>query len=250
MLVLTVRESRAACGCWRREGGFPVDAIDSEDMKYTFGQICVDAGARTLSNAAGPLHLTRKAFDLLVLLIERRPSAVAKEEIHARLWPDTFVSEASIQTLVHEIRQAIDEGSSGHSWIRTVHGIGYAFDGDVSLAGPAPPPSPVRPVAWLIGESIRLGLQPGAHILGRGMEDVVEIDLATISRRHARLTIGESATIEDLGSKNGTWVNDLRVTGARPLHDGDVVALGSAKFTFRFPRRPPSTESAELPPST
>jgi DNA-binding winged helix-turn-helix (wHTH) protein len=96
-------------------------------VKYTFGRISVDASARIIAVGARPVHLTRKAFDLLLLLLEHRATAVSKDAIYARLWPDTFVAESSLQTLVHEIRQAIDDGGTGTSWIRTVHGIGYSF---------------------------------------------------------------------------------------------------------------------------
>lgn len=50
-------------------------------------------------------HLTRKAFDLLVLMLETRPNAVTKDQIYARIWPDAFVTESSLHTLVREIRQ-------------------------------------------------------------------------------------------------------------------------------------------------
>ena len=58
------------------------------------------------------MRLTRKAWELLLLLLEQRPNAVSKAEIHARVWPETFVSESSVQSLVHEIRRAIDHGGA------------------------------------------------------------------------------------------------------------------------------------------
>ena len=217
-------------------------------MKYTFADICVDAGARTIANAAGSVHLTRKAFDLLLLLLESRPGAVSKEQIYTRLWPDTFVAESSLQTLIHEIRQALDSDRSPPSWIRTVHGIGYSFSGDVAVSAPPPPSGALkRPAAWLLGEAVRVALYAGENVLGREVEDVIEIDLPTVSRRHARIVIEETATIEDLGSKNGTWLDDVRLTGPQAIADGQIVSLGSARFTFRRVRSGQSTESSEMP---
>jgi len=182
-------------------------------VKYTFGTVCVDTGTRSVSGSRGPVHLTRKAFDLLLMLLEARPNALSKENIYARLWPDTFVGESSLQTLLHEIRLAIDDPGTHESWIRTMRGIGYRFCGDVLIDGISHPPQLERVTAWLIGESMRLGLRPGENILGRGLEGVTEVDLPTISRRHARIVVTEDRrTIEDLGSKNGTWRNDERVT--------------------------------------
>jgi DNA-binding winged helix-turn-helix (wHTH) protein len=219
-------------------------------VKYAFGPLRVDTDARVISSTAASVHLTRKGFDLLLLLLENRPNAVSKEQIYARVWPNTFVAESSLQTLIHEIREAIDSG--GHqSWIRTVHGIGYSFCGDGLVSDP--PSSEASRLehpaaAWLLGESIRVALHAGENIVGRGIEDVVEIEAPTISRRHARIIIGESITLEDLGSKNGTWLKDQRLTAPGALADGDVVKLGSATFTFRLSRQPKSTESVDKPP--
>ena len=221
-------------------------------MKYTFGRISVDASARTIAVAAEPLHLTRKAFDLLLLLLEHRATVVSKDSIYARLWPDTFVAESSLQTLVHEIRQAIDDRGTSTSWIRTVHGIGYSFAGDVHATPVASASARAeRPAAWLFRESMRLPLFVGENVLGRGVEDVIEVHLPTISRRHARITIAESAMLEDLGSKNGTWLKGERVIEPALLADGDEISLGSATFTFRLARSPKSTESSDMAaPST
>ena len=213
-------------------------------MKYAFGNICVDADARSISSDAGPLHVTRKAFDLLILLLESRPNAVSKTQVYDRLWPAVFVTESSLQTLVREIRQAIDEPGCRRSWIRTLYGVGYAFSGDVVVSGePGDPLVDTRPAAWFIGDSMRVGLCAGENVLGRG-SDVIDIDLPTISRRHARIVINDGAmTIEDLGSKNGTWVGDERLTGPCTLSDGNVVRLGSVRFTFCLARPPASTAS-------
>ncbi len=216
-------------------------------MTYAFGRLTVDAGARTLSSASGPVHLTKKAFDLLLLLLECRPHAVDKQQIYSRVWPDAFVTESSIQSLIHEIRQAIDEPGAQESRIRTVHGVGYSFCGEVAASdAPSSTPQRGRPAAWLVGESERVALYAGENIVGRGDDDVVEVDAATVSRRHARLVIdGDVVTLEDLGSKNGTWLDGQRLAAPRGLGDGSVLRLGSASFTFRLARRPKPTESAD-----
>lgn len=216
-------------------------------MTYTFGHICVDAGARRVSRAGRPVHLTRKALDLLLLLLEHRPNAVPKEQIHDHVWPDTFVSESSVQSLVREIRRSIDDAAAGASWILTVHGIGYRFDGDAVTSGsPVPEAASERPAAWLLGGPARVALVSGENVVGRG-DAVVEIEAPTISRHHARITIGTPATIEDLGSKNGTWLNDQRVTASTVLADGATVRLGSVTLTFRLAPKPRPTESVREP---
>ena len=106
-------------------------------MTYAFGSVRVDADARVISRTAGAVHLTRKGFDLLLLLLENRPNAVSKEEIYARVWPTRSCRSPAFSSLIHEIRRAIDDGGARQSWIRTVHGIGYSFCGDVQVSNPA-----------------------------------------------------------------------------------------------------------------
>ena len=214
-------------------------------MTFTFGRVCVDAQARRVSRDGRPVRLTRKAFDLLLLLLEHGPDAVSKEQIHARIWPHTFVGESSLQSLVHEIRRRVDDPARGASWIVTVHGVGYRFEGDAVTSRPAAGDA-ARPAAWLVAGATRLGLLPGENVIGRG-EGVIEIDAPTISRHHARITVAPVVTIEDLGSKNGTWIDGQRVTASAVLADGTSVRLGSVTMAFQLGRQPEPTESVREP---
>lgn len=99
-------------------------------MAHTFGLFVLDPGTRVLTRAGQPVPLTAKALDLLLLLHSRRPDAVAKEVIHQTLWPDTFVSDVSVTTLIFELRRALGESARIPRFIRTVHGQGYAFQPD------------------------------------------------------------------------------------------------------------------------
>ncbi len=214
-------------------------------MQYVFGSVCVNRAARSVSGAAGTVHLTTKAFDLLLLLLDSRSTVVSKEQIYERLWPETFVTESSIQTLIHEIREAIDVPGDPNSWIRTVRGVGYCFHGDVLASSWPTAARSDHPAAWLVGDSTRVALHAGENIVGRAGDGIVEIDLPTISRRHARITIGDSPVLDDLGSKNGTWLDGERLMEPRALSDGAIVRLGSVTFAFRLARPPRTTESVD-----
>jgi len=229
------------CPCW------PVTP-SSNAVNYRFGTVRLDPDSRSIENGGRAVHLTRKAFDLLLLLVEASPNAVTKDQVYARIWPDAFVTESSLQTLVREIRQALDEPHSRQSWIRTIRGIGYSFAGE-AVVSDRPSHAIESPLAWLIGKSLRVPLHAGENILGRGLDDVGEINLPGVSRRHARITLADAPVLEDLGSKNGTWLENERLTSPRELADGAAVRLGSAEFTFRLCRPAGSTESIEMLPS-
>jgi DNA-binding winged helix-turn-helix (wHTH) protein len=217
-------------------------------MSLRFGDLSFDAAARRVTRDGRELKLTRKAFDLLAMLVERRPDAVAKDDIHARLWPDTYVAEITLHSLVSELRRAIGDDTNDPHFIRTVHGFGYAFIAD---SQPQPIADHRRVRGWLIWDHERLQVFDGENVFGRGDADVVELPSTTVSRRHARISFDDDPWIEDLGSKNGTFVGDNRVTSRVRLNDGDRVRFGSFLLTFRVarPSDATATQSASDIPS-
>jgi DNA-binding winged helix-turn-helix (wHTH) protein len=215
-------------------------------MPLTFRDLSFDAATRQVSRRGDEIKLTRKAFDLLSMLVERRPEAVSKEDIHAHLWPDTFVAEITLHSLISEIRRAIGDDASEPRFIRTMHGFGYAF---IAAAEETPRRATAerrRIRGWLIWDTDRLQVLDGENLFGRGEADVVELPSTTVSRRHARISFEQEPWIEDLGSKNGTFVGDRQVTSRVRLSDGDRVRFGSFLLTFRLaqPADATSTQSA------
>jgi hypothetical protein len=188
--------------------------------------------------------LSPKAFDFLSHLLDRRPEAVAKTELIERLWPDTFVSDASLYNVVAEVRAAIGDAPRATRHIRTVPRYGYAFRGD---ARPAPVVEISRttpsglclvsgPREWILSE--------GPNVVGRNRDCGVRVDSATLSRHHARIVVSNGeAVVEDLGSKNGTFVNGRRVGQRVDLKDGDQLQAGSVAMTYRILDTLPSTET-------
>jgi DNA-binding winged helix-turn-helix (wHTH) protein len=209
-------------------------------MHLEFDNVTFDLEGRRLWVAGQLARLSPKAFDLLALLIERRPGAVAKAEIHERLWPGVHVSESSLPSLVSEIRDAIRDQAREQRFIRTLHGRGYAFD----WSEQHPAAIPRHTAGWLLGASEQIALNPGENVLGRDGPDVIPLKSATVSRRHARIVVDATrATIEDLGSKNGTYVNNRRLSAQTAIAEGDEVRIGSLLFTFRRSQSTGSTET-------
>jgi DNA-binding winged helix-turn-helix (wHTH) protein len=212
----------------------------------SFGPFTLDGGRRQLLSGEDlqPVHLSPKAYELLRVLIETRPRAVAKNELHDRLWPSTFVSEATLASLVAELREALGERGRDARFIRTVHGFGYAFSGLARESGE----SDLAPVAnWIICNGRETSLAEGEHVLGRDADVAVPLSSPTVSRHHARIVIaGDSVTLEDLGSKNGTFVRGHAVTAPIQLADGDQIRIGAFDITFRTLAAGGSTQT--LPP--
>ncbi len=200
-------------------------------MSVRFGEYALDEARRELLHRGAALHLTPKAYELLRLLLERRPAAVSKAEIHDRLWPGTFVSDVNLARLVFEIRTAIGDDPHVSRYIRTVRGFGYAFCDGVA-ATPAAFANPVQ--GRLIWGEREIALHEGENLLGRTPEAALWIDHGSISRRHARLTLHDGqAHLEDLGSRHGTFVDGARIAEPTLLRDGSRIALGSVAMVFR-----------------
>jgi len=203
----------------------------ARDLGIQFGDCVLDPGTRELSRRGRVVAISPKAFRLLEILLERRPNAVRKEELQELLWAGLFVSDGNLARLMTEIRDAIDDEASQPRWIRTVHGFGYAFSGEV---GPTAPRSDRRSTFRLIWGDREIALSEGENILGRDETSIAWIDVHSVSRRHARILIrGPRATLEDLGSKNGTFLCGKKVVGEVALGDGDAIQIGTVPLIFR-----------------
>jgi DNA-binding winged helix-turn-helix (wHTH) protein len=211
-------------------------------MRVRFAEYTLDTGSRELLRAERPVHLTGKAFRLLEVLVESRPNALSKDELQDRIWPGVFVSEGNLSSLATELRTALGDNARRPLFIRTVFGFGYAFCGDaVDVALRSPPPTRISRFRLLWGRK-EIVLVEGESILGRGPESLEWIKSESVSRRHARIVVaGDAATIEDLGSKNGTFLRGRPVEGKAPLSDGDRIRLGSVSLTVKMLAQPGST---------
>jgi DNA-binding winged helix-turn-helix (wHTH) protein len=204
--------------------------------------IVVDVGARLVRRDGMDVHLAPKAFDLLLILVRNQPNAVPHEQLHAALWPGVHVSETSLAALVTQLRKALGDTSGDGHVIRTLHRVGYAFIGDAVVTGH--PPVTVATVCRLIWRRESIEVAAGTSVIGRDRGCAVQIDADSVSRHHARLNVtGREVSLEDLGSKNGTWVEGERIQGAVPLTDGACFRLGTetVRLELTIDQRPTKT---------
>ena len=221
--------------------------LRNHPVRLRFGNFLVDDGTRQLLRDGVAVHLSPKAFELLLALLIDRPRALTKAELHQRLWPTTFVSDASLAMLVAEIRTALGESARHPRCLRTVHRHGYAFQAAAETA-PESAQASVAPAYWLVTSSRQIPLEPGDNIVGRDPKARVWLDSPSVSRRHAVIRVqDDGAILEDLGSKNGTHAGDKRVTGGICLADGDHLRFGTVDARIKaWTADPTHTESDPL----
>ena len=208
-------------------------------MKVRFAEFTLDSETRQLlSGGQGEIRLSPKAFDLLRALIERRPNVVDKSELHAQIWPATFVVDANLNVLIAEIRRALGDHPRQSRFIRTVHGVGYALCGEaVELDHPRAHASSGRAARfWLMWNDRAIVLSEGENIVGRDPQCHVWLDASGVSRRHARIHVtsaSDAVVVEDLGSKNGTLLLNAPIVGQARVTDGDLIQIGSVELKLR-----------------
>jgi len=215
-----------------------VNGLECANVTYRFGAFSLDSDTRQLLLNHAEVHLSPKAFELLTMLIVNRRRAVSKAELQEHLWPATFVEETNLAGLVAEIRRALRDDADQPTFVKTMHRFGYRFVGEVTEVAPPAPLVRSRARPCLILDQKHLPLMDGANVIGREPDATIQCDAPGVSRYHARIVVAKGgATIEDLGSKNGTFVKGERVMSAT-LADGDEIRLGTARLTFHV--SPPS----------
>jgi DNA-binding winged helix-turn-helix (wHTH) protein len=188
-------------------------------VRITFGNFAFDSQRHLLLRHGNAVALTPKAFALLEALLIAAPDPLSKEQIYEKLWPGVHVETGNLHNLISEIRTAL--GDDDHAMIITVHRIGYAFAAPLARSDSSSP-------RLLIGDDT-IELTEGETIIGRE-----RLGTPDASRRHARLVVtGNDVTVEDLGSKNGTFVRGERITARVPVRDGDEIIFGRTRATLR-----------------
>ena len=210
-----------------------------------FGSFVLDLETRELRRGNECVPLSPKAYQLLEVLVVNRPKALSKSALQEQLWPDTFVLDKNLVNLVAEIREALGDSATQPQFVRTVPKFGYAFRHSTSTAAAAGESmSPANARFRLVWPGGRAALTEGDYVLGRDPDVELFLDAHDVSRRHARITIvGNDATIEDLESKNGTFVSNRRVTEATALVDGASIRVASVRLTFTKVQNWGSTQS-------
>ena len=238
-------------GCARRPQGAAGTAVMNTEKGHSivrFGEFELDRSGGDLRRLGHRIMLQDQPLIVLDMLIARAGTIVTRQELCQRLWPEAFVDfDNGLNNAVSRLRTALEDSATTPRFVETVGRRGYRFIAALEVVHQRQEPSPVR--AWLVGDSGRIDLHAGQNVLGRRGPGVLELASSTVSRRHARITIDESsgkASIEDLGSKNGTFVGEHRITRAVTLVDGECVRIGSLTLRFTLVRASEDTRTASV----
>src|SRR5579872_6759575 len=147
-------------------------------MRLKFGDWVLDLGARRLERGNEECPLEPKMYDLLEVLINRRPAVVTNNELDELLWPNVYVARTSLTRLVSELRAVLGDTPRASRIIRTVYKTGYSFCAEViCLPSVRSAPATIE-VLWM---KQSLPLPDGEHIAGRDPECSLVIDGTTVS---------------------------------------------------------------------
>src|SRR5438876_7250801 len=188
-----------------------------------FGPFLLLAEERLLLEGDRPVRLGSRAFDILVFLIERAGEVVGKEELIARVWPQTFVDEANLKIQISALRRALGDGQGGNRYIVTVVGRGYNFVAAIrieepSRASPSPTIAPAALHNLPFATTRMIGRGESAAILVSQLSQqrlVTIVGSGGIGKTTVALAVAERMI--------GAYEQGVRLVDLAPLRDARLV---------------------------
>ena len=201
----------------------------SGGRSVSFGRFRLVPAQRLLLEGDKPVRLGSRGLDVLIVLVERAGEVVGKDELMARVWPDTLVEEGNLKFQVGALRRALGDRHDGNRYIATIPGRGYSF---VSVVWHTEDPLPAAPQT---AAARRLNNLPASLTRLVGRAETVS-RLVEQLRRHRLLTIvgtggiGKTslalAVAEALieAYEHGVWFIDLASLGNSHLVPSAVAS--------------------------
>jgi DNA-binding winged helix-turn-helix (wHTH) protein len=182
------------------------------------------------------VQLRPRAMDVLACLAAAAGKLSTKRDLIDAVWRTEFVSEHALTQVIAELRAALGDDARNPTYIENIPRRGYRLVAHVSSVAASVSSSREASLPFkLQGEDGDHPLVQGPNIIGRTVEAEICIDRTEVSRCHARIFVaGTTATIEDLGSKNGTYVNGERLDQPTLLNNGDEIWIGRSVARLRF----------------
>jgi TolB-like protein len=106
-------------------------------MKYVFGDFELDLAKVELRRGGAAVAVEPQVFALISFLIEQRARVVTKDDIIAKIWDGRAISDSAVASRIKSARQALGDDGVAQRFIRTIHGVGFRFVGDATVASPS-----------------------------------------------------------------------------------------------------------------
>jgi DNA-binding winged helix-turn-helix (wHTH) protein len=194
------------------------------------------------------VRLRPRAMDVLTVLALASGKLVTKRELIDEVWRTEYVGDHALTQVIAELRAALGDDARNPTFIENIPRRGYRVVATVMPVAESSVSSRGATMPFkLETESGPCPLLQGSNVIGRNEDCAVRIDKTEVSRCHAMITVqGTTAIIEDLGSKNGTFVNGNQVAGPTPLANGDEIWIGRsvARMRFLIEGEPTKTETS------
>jgi len=199
---------------------------------FNVGGWLVVPSLNRLSRGEETVRLELKLMEVLVHLAERTGELVSKRELIDAVWKVEVISDGTLTRAIALLRKALGDEARNPRFIETIPKRGYRFIAPVEFLDATHSTDLRFKVEVPDGE---IPLAEGENLIGRDPEATVRIDIGGVSRRHAMIVVdGAYATLEDLDSKNGTYLRGRRVQKPTHLAHGDEIRIGLkvARLTF------------------
>ncbi len=203
---------------------------------FRLGQWLVEPRLNRLTRDGESIQIELKIMDVLVCLAEHAGDLVERQELIDTVWATEFISENILTRAVAELRSALGDDVKAPSYIETIHRRGCRLVAEVTPIEASVLAESKAVVAFkLEGDGGDHTLHHGENVIGRSDDADISIDVSDVSRWHARILVSNTAaTVEDLGSKNGTFLNGMELDSPKPLESGDEIRIGRDVARFRF----------------
>jgi len=210
-----------------------VDTPTVAERPFRLGEWLVEPMANRVSLGDTSVQLEQRVIAVLVCLARNAGEVVTRSQLVDSVWDEGFVADNTITHAVAELRKALGDSHRNPTFIETIHRRGYRLIAPVQFDVASSFMNSATHFSYLaVARGIEFPLIDGANLIGRGPDTTIMIPSMKVSRHHAKITVEHDvASLEDLGSKNGTYLNGTKIQEPVQLDGGDLVGVGCVTET-------------------